>query len=186
MKNKRTKKDYDQLYRSPKHLFPPTASSAGVDTILFPNGQNEIWFKDEYGRHFTVVASSGPAGFSVTVKAGFNASATLLGAKYPGYECFDEDDVKEVTLCQYNQDEASQAFKAWYLADASNKETRKELRQRYEALIKRDSEPKPDGDNKKPIILIERDCMRCEETFTDDGDNEFCPKCLQNMNRIDI
>jgi hypothetical protein len=125
MNKKRTKKDYDQLYRSPKHLFPPTASSAGVDTILFPNGQNEIWFKDEYGRHFTVVASSGPAGFSVTVKAGFNASATLLGAKYPGYECFDEDDVKEVTLCQYNQDEASQTFKAWYLADASNKENRK-------------------------------------------------------------
>lgn len=41
-------------------------------------------------------------------------------------------------------------------------------------------------DTKVPEPKSERDCMRCEETFTDDGDNEHCPKCRENMNRTDM
>jgi Zn finger protein HypA/HybF involved in hydrogenase expression len=33
---------------------------------------------------------------------------------------------------------------------------------------------------------MERDCMRCEQTFTDDGTHDFCPACRKNPNRIDI
>jgi hypothetical protein len=33
---------------------------------------------------------------------------------------------------------------------------------------------------------VERDCMRCEQTFSlpADGDQDFCPACLRNPNRI--
>ena len=30
-------------------------------------------------------------------------------------------------------------------------------------------------------MIIERDCMVCEETFTDNGDNDICDNCKENM-----
>ena len=34
---------------------------------------------------------------------------------------------------------------------------------------------------KKGLKMIERDCMICEETFTDNGDNDICDSCKDNM-----
>lgn len=43
------------------------------------------------------------------------------------------------------------------------------------------------ADKKFDVVeLEERDCMRCEETFEDDGTHDVCPKCRQNINRTDM
>lgn len=37
-----------------------------------------------------------------------------------------------------------------------------------------------------PAVGQEQDCMRCEETFVSEQVSEFCPKCVANMNRMDM
>ena len=37
-----------------------------------------------------------------------------------------------------------------------------------------------------PLTDQERDCIRCEETFTGNGAHDLCLKCRKNINRIDI
>lgn len=32
--------------------------------------------------------------------------------------------------------------------------------------------------------LLERDCMNCEKTFSDDGTHDFCLECRVNPNKL--
>ena len=42
------------------------------------------------------------------------------------------------------------------------------------------------SDTAKVPRPVARDCVRCEETFDDDGTHDLCPKCRRNINRTDM
>jgi hypothetical protein len=121
-KHRRTLKDYIALFRSPKHLFPPTAAGDGVNVTLFPNGEQEIWLADDSGHGYRVTAHSGPAGLSLQISTFIGSPPmTLAGNREGDYECFSGIDARHLEICQYKADEKSQAFKRWYQADASSR-----------------------------------------------------------------
>jgi hypothetical protein len=118
MTKRRTKKQYTDLHDNPESLF-----GAGVQTILWPSGVPEIWFKDKEGRGFKVCVSSGPAGFSIRMSPFIGSPAlTVSGNKTGDWAGFSGPDLVEATLTQYKADEKSQAFKAWYQSDASERD----------------------------------------------------------------
>ena len=125
---KRTKKAYGELYNNPKRLFPE------ADVILFPNGRNEMWIKGKQGG-FRITAGEGPAGFSITVSP-FTGDNEVTGLAMVGtnYASSNIQNVKEMVLIQYNQDEKSQAFREWYMADSIDLANKEELRKKYEEL----------------------------------------------------
>jgi hypothetical protein len=117
-KMKRTKTAYAGLYDNPQALFP------GVDMLMWPNGEPEIWFKDKRGYGFRVRVSSGPVGLGMTVSR-FTATPglTLNGNQNDGdMTCYSGPDMYEVSLTQYMPDEYSQAFRRWYQADMGERE----------------------------------------------------------------
>lgn len=95
-------------------LFP------GCKVTVRPNGKPEIWIQDERGHGYRITAGSGPAGLRVTANrfAGGNP-ITVGGNKHGDEEPFAGPDMSEVSMCQFNHDEWSQMFKAWY-ADPDN------------------------------------------------------------------
>jgi hypothetical protein len=99
MSRRRTLKKYETLYRDRTSLFP------NVETVLWPNGKPEIWFKTPDGLGFRVRVSNGPAGLGVNVQS-FVGTPNMSDA-------YGNDDF-DVELCQYRQDARSQAFKRWY------------------------------------------------------------------------
>lgn len=113
------KRDYAALYDNPYALFPGGPDNRGASVKLWPNGTNAIWIQDERGHGVEITAGAGPAGFGLHIRsfvggapitvAGNLADSHLTTAKGGDYKYLD--------LCQYNGDEKSQAFKAWYLAD---------------------------------------------------------------------
>lgn len=116
-RRKRTLKLYETLYRNPLSLFPSNGpTTAGdIETILFPNGENEIWIKDsKSGRGFRIRASNGPAGFALRVST-FGKAATIADV-IPDNESAVGHDAVDFGLCIYNDDEKSQAFRARYVA----------------------------------------------------------------------
>lgn len=108
---KRTKKDYAALFSDPGKLF-----GADTETILWPNGQKEIWLKERGGgAGATVTAGKGPHGFCVRVKAHVGTrEATLSGMRGKHYDPVDVDDIREVEFCFMGTDAKAQAFKRWY------------------------------------------------------------------------
>lgn len=60
-RNRSTKAAYARLFDDRESLFP------GVETLLFPNGASEIWFRTEDGLGVRVRASNGRAGLGVEV-----------------------------------------------------------------------------------------------------------------------
>lgn len=114
---RRTLVAYANLFRNPNALFPPSASSEGVDVILFPNGQNEIWLKSADGTlGFRIVAGNGPAGLGLQISTFIGTPPVTVRTDDPG-----SVDSKYVDLCQYRQDDESLAFKAWYDADPATR-----------------------------------------------------------------
>lgn len=114
-KHGRTKTDYTRLFENPASLFGP-----GTRVALFPNGQPEIWITDTAGIKGVRItrAGNGPAGFGLEI-ASFAGTPdlTLCADNVPDGKPVD---ARWLSLCQYNHDERSQAFKAWY-ADSANK-----------------------------------------------------------------
>lgn len=99
MSRRRTIKRYSDLYRDPAGLFP------GVETVLFPNGEPEIWFKTADGMGFRVTVSNGPHGLGIEARS-FVGTPNLTPED--GAESF------AVSTTQYRQTETAQAYKRWY------------------------------------------------------------------------
>jgi len=111
------KVDYIDLYHNPEALF------RDVQVRLWPNGSPCIWIQDARGHGVSLTASAGPAGFGLQIHrfVGGNpitVSGNLDDEHLTGHSA---GDYHTIELCQYNLDETSQAFKAWYLADASDR-----------------------------------------------------------------
>lgn len=106
---RRTKKAYMELFDNREHLFE------GVETLLWPNGEPEIWFKTGDGLGFRLRVSNGPAGLGITINrfAG-GVPVTVTGNMPPDDEIAPQRDQTEVSICQYRSDARSQAFKRWY------------------------------------------------------------------------
>lgn len=87
----------------------------GCKVTLFPNGEKgEIWISD--GMHgVRITAGKGRAGLRVSVErfAG-GAPLSMTGNTHPDYMPIPLQDCQEISITQYNHDERSQAFKAWY------------------------------------------------------------------------
>lgn len=96
-------------------LFP------GCKVRICPNMENEIWIQDERGHGFRITAGAGPAGLRVTVGRFVGGNPiTIGGNEHSTEEPFSGPDMSQVSLCQYNQDERSQAFKRWYQDPENN------------------------------------------------------------------
>lgn len=116
------KKDYAHLYDNPYALFPGTGheASRGAKVILWPNGQPAIWIQDDRGHGVEITAGAGPAGFGLHIRSfiggnGITVSGNLADQHLTPHR--EPVDYKYIELTQYNLDEPSQAFKAWYMAD---------------------------------------------------------------------
>jgi hypothetical protein len=86
----------------------------GVKLVLFPNGRHEIWLSA--GPHgFRVTAGMGRAGLALNVERFVGGTAmTVSGNRCGDYEVTEQIDMSNVSICQYSNDERSQAFKQWY------------------------------------------------------------------------
>lgn len=139
---KRTKKAYLDLYDNPFALFGRDEETGrGAKVLLYPNGCREIWIQNANGsKSFSIVASEGPAGFSLTIKPAVGTpDATLLGAISPDYKPVNVDGLRDISICQYNSDYRSQLFKRWYMADSKDMETRLALRAELDEIDKKAS-----------------------------------------------
>jgi hypothetical protein len=96
---RRTLKRYTELYHQPSSLFP------GVETVVFPDGKPEIWFKTADGLGFRVTVSNGPHGLGIEARS-FVGTPNLTPED--GQESF------SVTATQYRQSAKAQAYKRWY------------------------------------------------------------------------
>jgi hypothetical protein len=99
---KRTKASYARLFDSPTDLF------AGVETILFPNNQGEIWIRDTKGSglSFSIKVSRGPYGIGVQIDshAGCEPIAVM------------SDSGSHVELCQYDNTADARRYRDAYRA----------------------------------------------------------------------
>lgn len=93
----------------------------GCKVTVRPNGKSEIWIQDKRGHGFRITAGAGPAGLRVTAArfAGGNA-ITMTGNAHGTEKPVGGLDMSEVSICQYNNDEWSQAFKLWYFDPEQN------------------------------------------------------------------
>lgn len=108
-KFKRTIKAYVDLFRNPRALFPPSAASNGVETVIYPNGQREIWFSDVHNgiqRGIRLTVGSGPYGLGIHIDT-FAGTAPVSVMSTNG---------NHIELCQYDPLPRAQAFKEAYQA----------------------------------------------------------------------
>lgn len=90
-------------------LFP------GCKVTIRPNGEDVIWIQDARGHGFRISAGAGPAGLRVTAGRFVGGNPiSIAGNEAKDSEVFSGPDMAEVSMCQYNLDERSQAFKRWY------------------------------------------------------------------------
>lgn len=124
MRRKRTLKDYAQLFRNALHLFPPGPNSPGVRVTLFPNGDRELWIQGTGAKGYRITAGEGPAGLSLHISTFVGGPPiSLSGNEAVTYDTFAGPDMRHLDLCQYNSDDKSQAFKAWYQGDVATRGT---------------------------------------------------------------
>jgi hypothetical protein len=118
-KRRAYKRDYAELYDNPYLLFPGGPDHRGVSVKLWPNGSNAIWLQDARGHGVEITAGAGPAGFGLNIRSFVGgAPITMTGNLADNHlTTAAPGDFKYIDLCQYNGDEKSQAFKAWYLGD---------------------------------------------------------------------
>jgi hypothetical protein len=107
-RNKRTKKAYMELFDNPKALFD------GVETIIFPNGQPEIWFKsDELGVRLKI--GRGRAGMSITVYKLYATPNITVAASDESKGGWYETPM--VDACQYKEEKESLEFRDYYYGE---------------------------------------------------------------------
>lgn len=107
---RRTKRAYAELFDNPAYLF-----GAGTETVIFPNGEREIWIKSADGRKgFSIRASDGACGFSVRIRA-FNGEGVTVHSDYLSADKR-LDGMREIECVDYYSDEYAQAFKRWYFS----------------------------------------------------------------------
>jgi hypothetical protein len=107
---KRTKRAYAALFDEPSYLF-----GNGTETVLFPNGERDIWIKNTRGtKGFSIRASDGPCGFSVRIRAFNNDGVTVHSDYLPTTSRL--EGLREVECIDYYSDEYAQAFKRWYFS----------------------------------------------------------------------
>lgn len=118
------KRDYADLYDNPYCLFLGGPDNRGVSVKLWPNGEQAIWIQDDRGHGVEITAGAGPAGFGLHIRPFAGGTAITVGGNLSDDHLTPHSagDYRFVDLCQYNGDEKSQAFKAWYQADAENRE----------------------------------------------------------------
>ena len=93
-------------------LFP------SVQCTVAPNGENEIWVKDEQGYGFALKLSAGNAGVGATIRKFVGSSPVSVTGNLVGdWEPIKMIDAVEVTTTVYRHDARSQAFKRWYAGD---------------------------------------------------------------------
>lgn len=86
---------------------------AAIVTIC-PEGTGEIWIRDVRGHGFRIRTGAGPAGLGLTISRFVcGAPITLTGNADVTADVLPQRDACEVSLCQYNRDAWSQAFKQW-------------------------------------------------------------------------
>ncbi len=118
-RKRRLQKSYVELFRDPSTLF----ETARV--MLFPNGEPEIWIQGSGGKGFRIVAGEGPAGLSLQISTFIGSPPiTISGNAAVTYDPItDIADARHVSLCQYNGDDRSMAFKEWYQGRAEHPPT---------------------------------------------------------------
>lgn len=123
MSRKRTLKAYMDLFRNPYALFGFGPDNRGAQVTLFPNGDGEIWIQGSGGKGFRITAGEGPAGLALHISTFVGSPPISVTGNASGdYEPIkDVPDARHLSLCIYNGDERSQAFKNWYQADASER-----------------------------------------------------------------
>ena len=96
-------------------LFP------SVRCTVAPNGQPEIWVKDNAGYGFALTLSAGSAGVSATIHKFTGAPPVTITGNKAGEmgPLVPMVDMFEVSACVYRTDEYAQAHKAWYGIDSA-------------------------------------------------------------------
>lgn len=152
-RRKGTLKRYADLYRDPGSLFQ------GVETLIFPNGEPEIWFRTAAGHGFRLKVSWGPAGLAATLSRhtltpGFTIAGNDHGSPW---EPFARDpEACEVTITQYDRDDWAQAFRRWYGAPADRKPPHPGTRDEFYAR------PRCPDCRPGPGKLDPMNCARCQ------------------------
>ena len=116
MARRRTLKQYAELFRNPYKLFGNGPDNMGAKVTLWPNGESEIWIQGSGGKGFRLTASEGPAGLSIKLSTFIGSPAITISGNATGDYAPIQNvpEARHLELCQYNSDERSQAFKAWY------------------------------------------------------------------------
>lgn len=105
-RTKRTKRAYVDLYDHPGILF------SGCETILFPNGEPEIWIRSADHKHgFRIRADRGPYGLGISVSP--FATFEILNNDDPDIVSRDEG-LGGTSVVSYDPDPKAQAYKRWY------------------------------------------------------------------------
>ena len=125
MKLKRTLKRYADLFRNPRTLFDgsPANGIPAPEVILFPNGERQIWIKGTGNKGFRITAGEGPAGLSVTISRFVGCPPITIAGNADDGDMTPIQNLPEafeLSLCQYNADARSQAFKEWYQGRADH------------------------------------------------------------------
>lgn len=116
------KRDYQDLFDNPYALFPGGPDNRGVSVKLWPNGQPCIWLQDDRGHGVEITAGAGPAGLGLHIRSFVGGNPITVGGNLADDHLTPAHagDFKYLDLCQYNGDEKSQAFKAWYNTDVND------------------------------------------------------------------
>lgn len=113
MRIRRTIRQYMELFRNPRALFSGGPDDTGVEVVLFPNGEREIWIKGTDGKGLRLRASEGPYGMGLQIDtfAGTTALTVMTDAASDSHLT-----ARHISLCQYNNDAKAQAFREAYLS----------------------------------------------------------------------
>jgi hypothetical protein len=126
-KHRRLKKHYTALHDDPGLLFP------GCEVLLYPNGQPEIWIRTPDGKHSVkITASRGPVGMRISVnRFPGTAPITTTGNLSSDSEIMPQVDAAEVSMCQYDNTQRAEDFKAWYGTQGTENEAPYPKREDY-------------------------------------------------------
>lgn len=118
MARKRTKKQYANLFDNPRALFHGGPDDTGVSVTLWPNGEREIWLRDDNGRGgVRITASRGPVGMGIRISKFVGTGPLTVrayGDDYSDATNAPSFDAREIDMVFYDQTEKAQAFKRWY------------------------------------------------------------------------
>lgn len=106
MSKRRTKKAYANLYDHPKSLFGGGPDNTGVDVILWPNGEPEMWLQTRI-HSVRITASRGPYGMNINIQA--HAGCAPLSIQ-PNSTEDGSKSCREVDITLYDDNDKARAF----------------------------------------------------------------------------